>query len=214
MGVGISKQSGSITSSVIKGGERISKSEVDRKSIGEQEPIENPDVSELASPFNEATFYQNQGVGQVMEESKGLQPPSPQPDPVEETQNLDEKIGNIRKKGEEVENSEHTPRAPESTPRKDENLKTSLMQNVLLKLGINRRKSVVSITGDDTNIKVDEKLPEEKSCSSPNPVGESSDGQKDRKTVGMDGGNLCDLVEQDWPIGRRSLMQITGEFPR
>ena len=210
MGVGISKQSDSIRSSVIKGGERISKSEVDRKSIGEQEPIENPDASELASPFNEATFYQNQGVGQIKEESKGLQPPSPQPDPVLETQNLDEKIGNIRKKGEEVEEPEYTPRALEATLRKDENLKTSLMQNVFLKLGINRRKSVVSITGD--NIKNDEKLPEEKSCSTPNPVGESSDGHKDEKTV--DGGNLCDVVEQDSPIGRRSLMQITGEFPR
>ena len=88
------------------------------------------------------------------------------------------------------------------------------MQNVFLKLGINRRKSLESITDDNVNIKVDEKLPEEKSCSTPNPVGESSDGQKDRKTVGMDGGNLCDLVEQDSPIGRRSLMQITGEFPR
>ena len=207
MGVGISKQSDSIRSSVIKGGERISKSEVDRKSIGEQEPIENPDASELASPFNEATFYQNQGVGQIKEENKGLQP-----DPVVEIQNLDEKIGNIRKKGGEVEEPEYTPRASEATPRKDENLKTSLMQNVFLKLGINRRKSVVSITGDD--IKVDEKLPEEKSCSTPNPVGESSDGQKDGKTVGADGGNLCDVVEQDSPIGRRSLMQITGEFPR
>ena len=211
MGVGISKQSDSIRSSVIKGGERISKSEVDRKSIGEQEPIENPDASELASPFNEVTFYQNQGVGQIQEESK---PPSPQPDPVEETQNFDEKIGNIRKNREVVEEPVYTPRASESTPRKDENLKTSLMQNVFLKLGINRRKSVVSITDDNVNIKVDEKLPEEKSCSTPNPVGESSDGQKDRKTVGMDGGNLCDLVEQDSPIGRRSLMQITGEFPR
>ena len=60
--------------------------------------------------------------------------------------------------------------------------------------------------------KVDEKLPEEKSCSTPNPVGESSDGHKDEKTV--DGGNLCDVVEQDSPIGRKSLMQITGEFPR
>ena len=110
MGVGISKQSDSIRSSVIKGGELISKSEVDRKSIGEQEPIENPDASELASPFNEATFYQNQGVGQIKEESK---PQSPQPDPVEETQNLDEKIGNIRKKGEEVEEPEYTPRASE-----------------------------------------------------------------------------------------------------
>ena len=214
MGVGISKQSGSIRSSVIKGGERISKSEVDRKSIREQEPIENPDASELASPFNEATFYPNQGVGQIKEESKSLQPPSPQPDPVEETQNLDDKIGNIRKNHEEVEEPENTPRAPESTPRRDENLKTSLMQNVFLKLGINRRKSVVSITGDDINIKVDEKLPEEKSCSSPNPVGESSDGHKDEKTVGLDGGHLCDVVEQDSPIGRRSLMQITGEFPR
>ena len=88
------------------------------------------------------------------------------------------------------------------------------MQNVFLKLGINRRKSVVSITGDDINIKVDEKLPEEKSCLTPNPVGESSDGYKDEKTVGVDGGHLCDEVEQDSPIGRRSLMQITGEFPR
>ena len=210
MGVGISKQSDSIRSSVIKGGELISKSEVDRKSIGEQEPIENPDASELASPFNEATFYQNQGVGQIQKESK---PPSPQPDPVEETQNLDDKIGNIRKNHEEVEEPENTPRAPESTPRRDENLKTSLMQNVFLKLGINRRTSV-SITDDNVNIKVDEKLPEEKSCSSPNPVGESSDGYKDEKTVGVDGGNLCDEVEQDSPIGRRSLMQITGEFPR
>ena len=211
MGVGISKQSDPIRSSVIKGGERISKIEVDRKSIREQEPIENPDASELASPFDEATFYQNQGVGQIIEESK---PPSPQPDPVEETQNLDEKIGYIRKKGEEVEEPEYTPRASEATHRKDENLKTSLMQNVFLKLGINRRKSVVSITDDNVNIKVDEKLPEEKSCSSPNPVGESSDGYKDAKTVGLDGGNLCDVVDQDSPIGRRSLRQITGEFPR
>ena len=211
MGVGISKQSDPIRSSVINGGERISKSEVDRKSIGEQELIENPDASELASPFNEATFYQNQGVGQIQEESK---PPSPQPVPVLETQNLDEKIGNIRKKGEEVEEPEHTPRASEATPRKDENLKTSLMQNVFLKLGINRRKSVVSITDDNVNIKVDEKLPDEKSCSSPNPVGELSDGQKDGKPVGVDEGNLCDMVEQNSPIGRRSLMQITGEFPR
>ena len=213
MGVGISKQSDSIRSSVIKGGERISESEVDRKSIGEQEPIENPDASELTSPFNEATFYQNQGVGQIKEESKGLQPPSSQPDPVVETQNLDEKIGNIRQKGEDVEEPEHTPRASETTPRKDENLKTSLMQNVFLKLGINRTKSVVSITDDDINIKVDEKLPEEKSSSTPSPVGESSAGHKNDKTVGVDG-NLCDAVEQDSPIGRRSLMQITGEFPR
>jgi len=88
------------------------------------------------------------------------------------------------------------------------------MQNVFLKLGINRRKSVLSITDDNINTKVDEKLPEEKSCSSPNPVGESSDGQKDGKTVGVDEGNLCDMVEQNSPIGRRSLMQITGEFPR
>ena len=210
MGVGISKQSDSIRSSVIKGGELISKSEVDRMSIREQEPIENPDASELASPFNEATFYQNQGVGQIKEESKGLQLPLPQPDPVEETQNLDEKIGNIRKKGEVVKEPVCTPRASEATPRKDENLKTSLMQNVFLKLGINRRKSVVSITGDDIDIKVDEKLPEEKSCLTPNPVGESSDEHKD----GVDGGHLCDEVEQDSPIGRRSLMQITGEFPR
>ena len=84
------------------------------------------------------------------------------------------------------------------------------MQNVFLKLGINRRKSVVSIIDDNVNIKVDEKLPEEKSCSTPNPVGESSDGHKD----GVDGGNLCDVVEQDSPIGRKSLRQITGEFPR
>ena len=210
MGVGISKQSDPIRSSMIKGGERISKSEVDRESIGEQEPIENPDASELASPFNEATFYQNQGVGQIKEESKGLQSPSPQPVPVEETQNLDEKIGNVRKNREEVEEPEYTPRASEATPRKDENLKTSLMQNVFLKLGINRGKSVVSITDDNISIKVDEKLPEEKSCSTPNPVGESSDGHKD----GVDGGNLCDVVEQDSPTGRRSLRQITGEFPK
>ena len=214
MGVGISKQSDPIRSSVIKGGERISKSEVDRESIGEQEPIENPDASELASPFNEATFHQNQGVGRIKEESKGLQPPSPQPDPMVETQNFDEKIGNIRKNHEEVEEPEYTPRTSGATPRKDENLKTSLMQNVFLKLGINRRKSVVSITDDNVNIKVDEKLPEEKSCLTPNPVGESSDGYKDEKTVGVDGGHLCDEVEQDSPIGRRSLMQITGEFPR
>ena len=110
MGVGISKQSDSIRSSVIKGGELISKSEVDRKSIGEQEPIENPDASELASPFNEVTFYQNQGLGQIQEESK---PPSTQPVPVVKTYNLDEKIGNIRKKGEEVEEPECTPRASE-----------------------------------------------------------------------------------------------------
>ena len=84
------------------------------------------------------------------------------------------------------------------------------MQNVFLKLGINRRKSVVSITGDDIKIKVDENLPEEKKCSTPNPVGESSDGHKD----GLDGGDLCDAVEQDSPIGRRSLRQITGEFPK
>ena len=211
MGVGISKQSDSIRSSVTKGGERISKSEVDRKSIGEREPIENPDASELASPFNEATFYQNQGVGQIQKESK---PPSPQPDPVEETQNLDEKLGNIRKNRKEVEEPEYTPRTLEATPRKDENLKTSLMQNVFLKLGINRRKSVVSITDDIVNIKVDQKLPEEKSCLTPNPMGESSDGHKDEKTVDVDGGNLRDVVEQDSPIGRRSLMQITGEFPR
>ena len=112
-----------------------------------------------------------------------------------------------------MEETEYTPRASEATPRKDENLKTSLMQNVFLKLGINRTKSVVSITDDDINIKVDEKLPEEKSSSTPSPVGESSAGHKNDKTVGVDG-NLCDAVEQDSPIGRRSLMQITGEFPR
>ena len=106
---------------------------------------------------------------------------------------------------------EHTPGTSEATLRRDENLRTSLMQNVFLKLGINRRKSVVSISGDNINIKVDEKLPEEKSCSTPNPGGESSDGHKDEKTVGVDEGNLCDV---DSPIGRRSLMQITGEFPR
>ena len=88
------------------------------------------------------------------------------------------------------------------------------MQNVFLKLGINRRKSVVSITDDNVNIKVDEKLPEEKSCLTPNPVGESSDGHKHETIVGLDGGNLCDEVEQDSPTGRRSLRQITGEFPR